>query len=371
MLRRHFHNFRLIRFWGILLCALSINGAWSQTPTLRTVANNLGIPWGMVWYQPGVILFTDRGGRAGLLNIQNSNVTWLQGLPEVYARGQGGLLDVALPPPGTTQGWIYFTYSKLLDDGAATTLARGRLQDHRLMRWEDLLVTQSAREGGRHFGGRIAFDDDGHLFFSVGDRGDRSNGQNLMTHAATILRLNPDGTVPADNPFVGRDDALPEIYSYGHRNPQGLCYDRTRRGLWASEHGPRGGDEINRVLPGGNYGWPVVSHGREYWGPVDIGEAKSKPGMEDPHKVYVPSIAPGSLLCYSDAGYKNWRGNLFLGALKLTHLNRVVLDAKGNPTGEERLLADEKLRIRALLEGPEGSLFFSTDDGRILELSLQ
>ncbi len=335
---------------------------------LEQVADGLGVPWGMAFLDAERIIFTEREGDVGLFDLSTQEVTKLGGAPIVYAVGQGGMLDVMLPPDYADTGWIYFTYSKPVDGEAATTLARAKLDGDHLVDWQDLLVTQSTTDTGYHFGSRIAFDGKGHVFFGIGDRGQRPNGQDLSNHASTVIRLNMDGSVPKDNPFVGRDDALPEIWSYGHRNPQGMAYDQEHDRLWLIEHGPRGGDEINLVLPGRNYGWAVVSHGQEYWGPLDVGEAKSKPGMEDPVKVYIPSIAPGSLILYSGKAFPEWQGNLFAGALKLRHINRVELNAKGEAVGEERLLDDLNDRIRALAESPEGWIYFSTDSGRIYRI---
>ena len=332
------------------------------------VAAGLGVPWGMVLVAPEKLLVTERQGRARLLDLTDGSTTLLRGIPKIRARGQGGLLDVALPPDYRPGGWIYFTYSKDQSRQQVTALARARLSGTRLEEWQDLLVTRSTSDSGRHFGSRIAFDGAGHLFFTIGDRGDRPNGQDLTTHAGSVLRVNLDGSAPADNPFVNQSGARPEIWSYGHRNPQGIVYDADNRRLWVIEHGPRGGDEINLVESGRNYGWPVISYGKEYWGPVAVGEGTEKPGMEQPVKVYIPSIAPGSLLLYSGTAFPGWRGNLFSGALKLTHLNRVVLDEQGKAISEERLLESMGERIRALLESPEGWIYFSTDSGRILRL---
>jgi glucose/arabinose dehydrogenase len=275
---------------------------------------------------------------------------------------------VALGPNYQNDGWIYFTYSKPANSAAATTLARARLDDLRLVDWQDLLVTDSATTTRHHFGSRIAFDGEDHVYFGVGDRGDRHAAQNLGNHQGTIIRLNLDGSVPADNPFLRDASARAEIWSYGHRNPQGMAYDPLQRRLWEIEHGPRGGDEINLVLPGRNYGWPVISHGMEYWGPVAVGEGTSKAGMEQPYKVYIPSIAPGSLMLYHGVAFPDWQGSLFAGALKLRHLNRISLAADGTVSGEQRLLEDLQERIRAVIEGPEGWIYFSTDSGRILRI---
>lgn len=200
-------------------------------------------------------------------------------------------------------------------------------------------------------------------------RGERDSAQNLSSHNGTIVRLNLDGSVPADNPFINQPGALPEIWSYGHRNPQGLAWDKTRNVLWEIEHGPRGGDEINRILPGRNYGWPVISYGKEYWAPIRVGEGTHKAGMEQPVYYYVPSIAPGSLMIYSGNLFPAWRGYLFAGALALTHLNHIELNPAGQVVRENRWLTDLGERIRAVIGAPGGELILSTDSGRILMLS--
>jgi len=352
------------------LSAQQVRDIEQDNPQIRVeqVATGLGVPWGIAFLAPDQLLLTERSGTVRLLDLENGSSVSLSGAPEVVAEGQGGMLDVAIGPNYAAEGWIYFTYSKRSESEAATTLARARLAANRLLDWEDLLVTDSATGGRQHFGSRIAFDDKGHVFFGVGDRGERDMAQELSNHVGTIMRLNLDGTVPADNPFVGTDDARDEIWSYGHRNPQGLLFDRETGRLWSIEHGPRGGDEINLIIEGRNYGWPVVSHGKEYWGPVSIGEGTSKPGMEAPRKVYIPSIAPGSLIIYRGDAFPQWRGNLFAGALKLRHLNRITLSDSGEVTSEERILEDLGERIRALAQGPEGWIYFSTDSGRILRI---
>ena len=335
---------------------------------LEQLFSGQGVPWGMTFVSPQQLLITERAGVARLLDLDNGSATRLEGLPPILAEGQGGLLDVASGPNFADDGWIYFTYSKPHLGEAATTLARARLDSNRLIDWEDLLVTDSATSSRQHFGSRIAFDLQGQVYFGVGDRGERDAAQQLGNHQGTIMRLNPDGSLPADNPFARTAGARAEIWSFGHRNPQGMAYDRKNKRLWSIEHGPRGGDEINLVLRGRNYGWPVISHGKEYWGPVSIGEGSSKAGMEQPYKVYIPSIAPGSLILYQGEAFPEWRGDLFAGALKLRHLNRIRLADDGTVVTEERLLEDLGERIRALLEGPEGWIYLSTDSGRILRL---
>ncbi|MCP4390292.1 MAG: PQQ-dependent sugar dehydrogenase [Gammaproteobacteria bacterium] len=327
-----------------------------------------GVPWGMTFLSSSRLLISERSGIVRLLDLDKNSALIVPGNPAVVAEGQGGLLDVAIGPDYVSNGWIYFTYSKPVKSEAATTLARARIEQKRLVDWQDLLVTDSATGTRRHFGSRIAFDDRGHVFFGVGDRGERPMAQDLGNHVGSIMRLNLDGSIPRDNPFVGNPNARDEIWSYGHRNPQGLLFDRDTQRLWSIEHGPRGGDEINLIQKGRNYGWPIISHGKEYWGPVSIGEGRSKAGMEQPRKVYIPSIAPGSLLLYRGQAFPEWCGNLFSGALKLRHLNRVSLSESGLATGEERIFEDLDERIRALAQSPEGWIYLSTDSGRILRM---
>jgi glucose/arabinose dehydrogenase len=359
----------------LLLCSLQAKAASAieisqSNPSFKVelVAKELGVPWGMVFLNDDELIFTERRGKVKTLNLDNLKITTLRGSPDVVAEGQGGMLDVAKAPGYTAGDWLYLTYSKDTAPGAVTTLARARRDGNQLTDWQDLLVTVSATSTGRHFGSRIAFDQNGHVFFGIGDRGKRDNAQNLKNHAGTIMRLRLDGSIPDDNPFLARQNVLPEIWSYGHRNPQGLLYDAVKGNLWSIEHGPRGGDEINLVEKGRNYGWPVISHGKEYWGPVSVGEGTEKAGMEQPVKVYIPSIAPGSLLLYSGVAFPQWQGNLFSGALKLQHLNRVTISADNKAIGEERLLGDLNERIRALAQSPEGWIYFSTDSGKIMRI---
>jgi glucose/arabinose dehydrogenase len=332
---------------------------------LEEVTDGLGIPWSMAFISDTRLLITEREGSIKLVDTQSNTLTPVQGAPAVMAKGQGGLLDVAVPPDFTAGDWIYFTFVRNKDDEGVTVLARAKLTSNKLMQWQDLLETRSATDSGRHFGSRIAFDEKGYIYFGVGDRGERPTAQDLGNHAGSVMRLFRDGRVPPDNPFNKRAEVLPEIWSYGHRNPQGMAYDYTHKRLWLNEHGPRGGDEINRVLPGRNYGWPVISYGKEYWGPVAVGEDTQREGMDQPVKQYTPSIAPGSLLLYTGNSFPAWRGNLFAGALKLRHLNRVTLSADGKAISEERLLTELDERIRALAQSPQGWLYFSTDSGKV------
>jgi glucose/arabinose dehydrogenase len=350
----------------------------ATTYQVTQVATGLGIPWGMSFQSENEILFTERKGRLGIVNIDSGEVNYLSGLPDIIANGQGGFMDVVKPTNNEIADWTYFTYVKPIDDkgNGETTLARANISSTGVLDWQDLMVTHSLFGGvifdvigvawgsDRHFGSRIAFDDN-YLYFSIGDRGNRPNGQNLETHAGSILRLNFNGSIPPDNPFIKDDSAKNEIWSYGHRNPQGLVWDSINQRLWSIEHGPRGGDELNLIKRGHNYGWPVISYGKEYASFSAVGEGTHKEGMEQPKKFYIPSIAPGSLMQYSGEAFPEWKGDLFAGALALRHLNRIDLNDEGEVVAEERLLENLDERIRALLQSPEGWIYFSTDSGKI------
>ncbi|MBD1556948.1 PQQ-dependent sugar dehydrogenase [Vibrio sp. S9_S30] len=348
--------------------------AEQATYKLSKIAELNGVPWGFTFIEHDLAFVTTRKGLGYLLNVKTGDLSPVSGIPDVYARGQGGLMDVAVSPesdaldnPASTNKngrLLYFTYSKPVKGGSATTLATAHLVGTDLNNWKDLLVTRSITDTSRHYGSRIAFDDKGHLFFSIGDRGERPNGQDLTTHAGSILRLSVDGTQPTDNPNLGAN-ALPEIWSYGHRNPQGLFFDKPAQQLWSVEHGPRGGDEINLILKGKNYGWPMTSHGKEYWGPISVGDAEEKEGIESPKKVYVPSIAPSSLVLYRGKHYPELNGKILIGALKLTHIN--VVDPLS--FSETRLFEDLGERIRSIAVSPSEHLYFGTDNGNIYQIS--
>ena len=344
----------------------------SMSLRLEQVADGLGIPWGMSFLSANHLLVTERNGAVRLVEIGidsvRGRVSRLNNVPDVLAKGQGGMLDVAVSPNYKKDGWIYFTYVKEVKGQGATVLSRAKLVARTFSNWQELLVTKSTTQESRHFGSRITFDEHGHVFFAVGDRGVRKNSQDLSNHAGSILRLNLDGSVPEDNPFSKNKQLLPEVWSYGHRNTQGLAYDAENERLWSIEHGPRGGDEINLIHSGANYGWPIISYGKEYWGDIAVGEGTHRKGMEQPVKVYIPSIAPGSLLLYSGNALPGWKGNLLSGALKLRHVNRIVLSKQGEVLKEERLLEDLDERIRALAQSPQGWLYFSTDSGKIFRL---
>ena len=330
------------------------------------LAEKLGIIWGMVFINKKEILFTEREGNIKKLNIQTGDIHSVSGAPEVYARGQGGLLDITLHPNFSKNKKVYLSYSKIEGGKQTTAVAVGILAGNQLVQLRDIFVARPAISSGHHFGSRMVFDQKGFLYVTVGDRHDRHSAQKWDNHLGKVLRLTEEGKAPMDNPFVTVKGALPEIWSLGHRNPQGLFIHPETGQLWEQEHGPRGGDEINLIKKGGNYGWPVITYGREYWGPK-IGEGFEKRGMEQPIKYYIPSIAPCGLLIYSGRKFKEWKNDFFSGALVLQHLNRLVV-VNQKVQKEERLLAHLGFRVRHVIEGPQGFIYISVDQGKILKL---
>lgn len=337
---------------------------------IEKLATGITIPWGMAVLTDNSLLVTQRSGKLVQLSAAGKKIADITGLPDdIRVEGQGGLFDVALPPDHQQSGWIYFSYNKDVDGEGATTLARAKLSGAQLTDWQDMLVSQSRTDNKVHYGGRISFDGRGHVFLSIGDRGERDHAQNLKNHAGSILRLNMDGSVPADNPFVGKTDVLPEIWSYGHRNPQGLFFNQHSGILWSIEHGPRGGDEINLIEAGNNYGWPVISYGKEYWAPLPVGKGTHRDGMAQPVQMYDPSIAPSSLIQYQGSLFKPWHGNLLAAALKLQHLNIITLNTNNEAINEKRLLNTISRRIRNIIEAPDGALLIGCDNGDIYRIT--
>lgn len=336
---------------------------------IEKIASGLNVVWGMSLIDDKNLLFSTKDGNMAILDLNSNKIKYLLNVPSIYFNGQAGLLDIQKSPNFSKDKKIYFTYVKPLGDNGVTTLAMAKLVDNKLIDIKDLLVTKSLTTTSRHYGSRITFDESGHLYFSVGDRGVRETAQDLKNHAGTVIRLNLDGTIPRDNPFYNRKDALAEIYSYGHRNPQGLYFDKKTDRLWSIEHGPRGGDEINLIEAGKNYGWPIISYGKEYWNPFPVGESTHKQGMEQPIKYYDPSIAPSSLIVYLGEEFSNWNGDLISGALKLRHLNKISIDKNLIVTNEQRLFDSLKERIRNIIQSSKGILYISTDSGNIYKIS--
>ena len=336
---------------------------------VTTLVEGLEHPWAMAFLPDNRILITERPGRLRLVDKGRLHPQAITGLPEIAAEGQGGLLDVVLHPDYQNNGWIYFSYSADDVNGIGTEVARARLEGMKLTNREIIFRVEKKSEGGRHFGSRLVFDRDNYLYISAGERGGRPRAQDVNDHAGSIIRLHDDGRVPKDNPFVGQRNAKPEIYSYGHRNPQGMTLDPITGEVWIHEHGPQGGDEINIIQSGKNYGWPVITYGVNYgWG-TEIGEGRKKQGMEQPLYYWDPSIAPSGMAFYEGDKFPQWQGNLFVGSLKFQLLVRLELQ-NNKVIKEERLLADEYGRIRDVRNGPDGYLYLLTDkeDGALLRL---
>jgi glucose/arabinose dehydrogenase len=315
------------------------------------------------------MLVTERDGTLRYVTREGALSDPVAGVPAVHAEGQGGLLDVALDPAFGENAVIYLSYAEPAPDGTnGTAVARARLDGGRLAGLEVIFRQQPKFRGHHHFGSRLVFARDGRLFVTTGERNsERDRSQDLGTHLGKVIRILPSGEVPADNPFVGRGGALPEIWSYGHRNIQGAALHPETGALWIHEHGPRGGDEINIAAAGRNYGWPVITYGREYSGPT-IGEGTSKAGMEQPIHYWVPSIAPSGMAFHDGRAYPAWKGQLFVGALAAAQLVRLEVTPEGKVTNEERIAIGK--RVRDVREGPDGALYLLTDEdaGEILRV---
>ncbi len=341
--------------------------------TVETVASGLAHPWALTFLPDGRLLVTERPGRLRIVTRGGVLSPPVANLPRVSASGQGGLLDVSLDRDYATNHTIYFCYAEPAGGGARTALARARLDTGEVPRLSDVKVIfqqQGPVSHGYHYGCRVRQARDGNLFLTMGEHSsDREEAQNLANHLGKIVRIGPDGTVPPDNPFVGRPGVRPEIFSYGHRNVQGAEIHPTTGKLWAHEHGPRGGDEVNIIAAGKNYGWPVIGYGVNYSG-TKAHETSSKPGMEQPIKYWVPSIAPSGMAFYTGNLFPQWQGSLFVGALAGQLLARLELDGE-RVVKEERLLTNLRERIRDVRQGPDGAIWLVTDNpaGRILRIT--
>jgi glucose/arabinose dehydrogenase len=339
---------------------------------VETMASGLENPWAIAFLPDGRKLITERPGKLRLLD-KDGKLSEVPGVPEVAAVGQGGLLDIVLAPDFEKSRRIYFTFAEPRGIVNGTAVAHARLAGEGTnSKLEDVTVIfrmEPGRGGGFHFGSRLAFAPDGNLFVTLGERNAMQPAQDLTGHLGKVVRIAPDGTVPKDNPFVKREDARPEIWSYGHRNPQGAAINPASGKLWINEHGARGGDEINIPQAGKNYGWPVISYGRHYSG-AKIGEGTQKEGMEQPIHYWDPSIGPSGMAFYTGDAIPAWKGNLFIGAMPLRHLQRLELDGE-KVVHEERLLIGLGERIRDVRQAPDGTIWVLTDgrSGRALRLS--
>ncbi|MGI1679635.1 MAG: PQQ-dependent sugar dehydrogenase [Cellvibrionaceae bacterium] len=326
---------------------------------LETVVEGISVPWGMAWLPNGDMLITNRKGE--LHRFSNGKLSLINGLPAIHANGQGGLLDIELHPTFSENGWIYFSFSSEegKGNGSNTAIMRAKLNADKLVEKEFIYKAAPNSRRGQHYGSRIEFDNSGYLFFSIGDRGARNeNPQDITKEGGKIYRLHDDGKIPSDNPFVGKKDAREAIYSFGHRNPQGMAKNPTTGDIWVHEHGPRGGDEVNIVKPAKNYGWPILSYGINYNG-TDFAEGTEREGFEQPIWYWVPSIAPSGMAFVTSDKYPAWKGNLLVGSLKFAYL--VLCDVEGNEIKKADVLFKGIGRVRNIRQGPDGFIYVATE----------
>lgn len=356
---------------AIALGAAAAPAAAAQSKTFQsekhafrvvTLVDGLANPWSLAFLPDGRMLVTERPGRLRVVSKDfKLDPKPVDGVPRVAAVGQGGLFDVVLHPKYAENGWIYLAYNSPGDGGHGTELMRAKFEGHRLTQQQVLFRLEPKSGGGLHFGGRIVFDLEGHVYLTLGDRGEKERAQRLDDHAGSVIRLHDDGRVPADNPFVKHAGAKPEKFTLGNRNMQGAALHPKTGELWTHEHGPQGGDEINVIRAGRNYGWPVITYGVNYGIGTRIGEGTHKPGMEQPLYKWVPSIAPSGMAFYEGGKFPDWRGNLLIGALRDEMLVRLELDGE-KVMKEERLIKDAIGRIRDVRVGPDGYVYLLTDE---------
>lgn len=342
------------------------NTQTNDNHSYELVVPDLQIPWGFVFLPDNAMLITEKKG--DIIHFKNGVKTIIEGVPEVYNRGQGGLLDIQLHPNYKNNGWIYITYasSEGDDKGGNTALMRAKLKNDTLVEKQLLYKATPNTTKGQHFGSRILFDNKGDLYVSIGERGNRDeNPQDLSRDGGKIYRFHDDGSIPSDNPFIQTPNAKPGIYSYGHRNPQGMALHPKTGEVWIHEHGPKGGDEINIIKPGANYGWPKVSYGVNYSG-TKFTKHTSLPGMEPPIHYWVPSIAPSGMAFITSNKYPEWKGNLLVGSLKFQYLDNCYLN-HDKVIKEERLL-DGLGRVRSVVQGPDGYIYVGIENLGIVKL---
>ena len=366
----------LLACWSVLLTP------WAQdeSPLIRsekqsfrvvTLLKGLENPWSVAFLPDGRMLITEKAGRLRLVSQDfKLDPKPLDGLPGVIVNGQGGLFDVVLHPQFAQNAWIYWAYNAPGPGGWGTALARGKLQGQRMTDVQVLFSMQPKTRSGFHFGGRIVFDKAGMLYLTLGDRGDKDRAQKLNDHAGSVIRLHDDGRVPDDNPFVKRPGALAEKWTLGHRNMQGAALHPQTGELWTHEHGPQGGDEVNVIRPGLNYGWPIITYGVNYGVGTKIGEGQAKLGMVQPLQVWVPSIAPSGMAFVSGSQFPQWQGNLLVGALRDQMLVRLTLEGE-KVLSEERLFQGQFGRIRDVRIGPDGLVYLLTDEAQGAMLRLE
>ena len=331
------------------------------------VFSGVNVPWAMAWLPSGDMIVTERSGK--LLRVNAGKlIAEISGLPEIFARGQGGLLDVVLHPEYEKNGWLYLAYSSSEGegDGGNTTILRAKLSENELVDKKVLYKASPNSTRGQHFGGRIAFDSSNKLYFSVGDRGNRDeNPQDITRDGGKIYRINDDGSIPKDNPFVNQSDARKAIFSYGHRNPQGMAVHPQTGLIWAHEHGPQGGDELNLISAGSNYGWPIISYGINYNG-TSFTDLTAKEGMEQPKTYWVPSIAPSGFAFVTSSKYPDWKGKALVGSLKFNYLVLVTLN--GNSVSEKEIVLEDIGRVRDIRQAPDGFIYVAVEGKGIFKI---
>ena len=334
--------------------------------TSKVIVPDLNIPWGMAFLPDGSMLITEKTGE--LIHFKNGVKTNIDGLPEIYVRGQGGLMDIKLHPNYKNNGWIYMSYGSPEGegDGGNTAILRAKLNNNSLVEKQLLYKAGPNTKKGQHWGSRIEFDNEGYLYFSVGDRGNRDvNPQDLTRDCGKIYRLHDDGSIPEDNPFINTTNAKTAIYSYGHRNPQGMTKNPLTGDIWVNEHGPQGGDEINIIQKGKNFGWPVISYGINYNG-TTFTDITEKEGMEQPFFYWVPSIAPSGMTFISPDIYPNWKGNILVGSLKFEYIERLVLE--NNKVVKREKLFEGLGRVRNVLQAPDGYIYAAIEGLGIIKI---
>lgn len=339
--------------------------------SVKEVVKGLDHPWALAFLPDGDILITERSGQLRIVKNGELVPDPVQGLPDIYASGQGGLLDIALHPAFSDNQLLYLSYSARDKTVAGTEIARAKIVNGTLQEVQTIFSVEPKTSGRNHYGSRFAFAQDGTLLITIGDRYSfMQEAQNPSNHLGSIIRIRDDGSIPKDNPFINDPSARPEVFSYGHRNPQGLTIRPDKNQIWSHEHGPRGGDEVNIIRAGANYGWPAITYGIDYGGAI-ISEFTEAPGMEQPVVYWDPSIAPSGMTFYTGSVFTEWQGDLFIGALKATHLRRLELEGD-KVTGQEVLLKNLGERIRDVRQGPDGFLYVLTDsakpNGRLLRL---
>lgn len=325
--------------------------------TLYTEFEN---PWGMTWLSDGRMLVTEKKGEVLIFKDDKFTGEKIQGLPEVWTQGQSGLLDIAAHPKFDENGWIYISFGKQMPDSTSTTsIVRFKLDGNNAVEQEELIQSLPAWKSNRHFGSRIVFDNDGYLYYSNGERGDTpTNAQDLTNSHGKIHRINDDGSIPNDNPFVDSVGAVASIWTYGNRNPQGLYFDKENNRLYETEHGPQGGDELNLIEKGKNYGWPVITWGIDY-DDTPVSDIQEKEGMEQPLTYYVPSIATSGMTMVTSDKYPAWKGDILIGALAKMHINRVDMD--GAAAGEQEIMLQDIGRVRQVSQSPDGYIYAITE----------